>query len=211
MKNICFVLVLLFGCTSTAQKEQTEVVDSTSTIPVQEAAVTESAESEGTDDASYEEEAEPVYDSVYSTEPIDLDNFAQYPLGDNSYDSIIASLVKSNIEYEQQNLDGVQYITFKRSSIRVLIAEAYGDLICSANINCTCYELGEGVKIGMPLDNFLSRTNLTRDSLEGGSRMYYTRTAGGTHVGGTSTVTLTFEDERLVEVEYGFDPCMIYD
>lgn len=212
MKNIGFVFIVLLGCTSSS-KEQSEGIDSVSVTTVSDIDTMESTETESSASETVPDEATPdePYDSVYSTDPIDLDRFAQYPLAYNDYESITGYLKESNIYYTSTNLDGVLLVEFRNSSIRVLIAEAYGDLICSARINCRCFQLGEGVKIGMPLENFLSRTSLTRDSLEGFEPMSYTRTAGGTHVGGTSTVTFYFEEERLISIEYGFDPCMIYD
>jgi hypothetical protein len=213
MKNICFALLLLFGCTSTARKEQANAVDTTAMTSTAEVATTELTDA-AAEQATVEEESdskEATYDSIDSTEPINLDRFAQYPLGYDDFESIVDYLTQSNIKHDIKDIGGTMQISFENSSINVLRAEAYGDLICSAQVDCRCYELGEGVRIGMSLANFLVRTSLIRDSLEGEDPMVYTRKAGGTNVGGTSTVRLYFVSEKLSSVEYGFDPCMIYD
>ncbi len=211
MKYLYVLLILLLNCTPSSRKEEGAAADTIATAAMPVATEATSAEIAETETPAFPV-IEVVYDSVYSNERIDLSRLAQYPLGHTAYDSITKYLKDSDIAFTTALVNDVPQISFDRSVINILIAEAYGDLICSAEIFCPAYQLPEGVKIGMPLDNFLSRASLIRDSLQGyDDDLYYERNEGGTHVGGTSTLKIIFKENRLLGIEYGFDPCMIYD
>jgi hypothetical protein len=158
------------------------------------------------------DETEPLEQIEAAVDSAWLREFAGRPLGMNPYEYLRGLLEGKNVNFTDSVLNEETDIVFGNSIITILLTEAYGNVVCSADIETPEIPMMMGVTIGMPREDFLTMTGISASLLTKNSNnkeyvefnLYYEES--------TSTRTTFWLDEKsLIRVQYVFSPCIMYD
>jgi hypothetical protein len=210
MKPYFHIVLLLFAvsCTSSTNTQEGQVSDSLvaeGSTPSQENPI-EVDVAQDSDETELVDETEAPVDSTW------LREFAGRPLGMNPYEYLKSVLEGKNVNFEDSIVSGETDIVFGNSIITILITEAYGNVVCSADIDTPEIPMMMDVEIGMPREDFLTMagisTSLLTKNLDNKEyvefNLYYEES--------TSTrTTFWFNEKSLIRVQYVFSPCIMYD
>lgn len=205
---LLLVVLFVISCTSSTNRQDGLASDSVvveDTMRSERASIEEET-IEKPNEPELVNETEVLVDSTW------LREFAGRPLGMNPYEYLKGILEGKEVNFDDAIINGETDIAFGNSIITVLITEAYGNVVCSADINTPEIPMMKGVTIGMPREDFLMMAGISTSLLTKKSddneyvefNLYYEES--------TSTrTTFWFDDKSLIRVQYVFSPCIMYD
>jgi hypothetical protein len=203
MKPYLSILLLIFSvsCTSSTTTQNSSDSTSTDSIPAEE--VVAAAQSE---EPESRREPGTELDSVW------LKEFALRPLGTDPYGNLSGTLHGKGASFSGDSINGNSEVVFGNSRISIYTAEAYGSLVCSADIDAPEISMEKDVTIGMSREDFLSTSGIPASFLKAEADDKESFEFNMSYEDNTSTRTIFWVDKKsLIRVEYAFTPCIIYD
>lgn len=142
-----------------------------------------------------------------------LREFVKRPLGEDPYESLKIALEGKNIVFNDSVTGGSVVIAFDKTKIDLLIAEAYGTLICSADIYSQLIPLEKGVVIGMNREDFLRTSGIPESLLqnEGTDGKQFFKFDFDYGDNSSNHATFWLDQKSFIRLELLLTPCAIYD
>lgn len=199
-------VIIFLQCISPAQKENENAIDTVNVAETSPEAEKFSSSDQTTENSEYT-----------SSGDLDLEAFTKYPF-ENDYPYIKNMLREDSIAFTIIAYDTVhsdeRIIEFDSSRISFLDSDEnyqaeLGDLICSSDINSLKFRFNQGVTIGMPQEEFLTRAGLDKSSLtkEDASLSYYENKISWGEDEGHWKLTVWFNAGVLVRIQSEISPC----
>ena len=198
----------IVSCSSSSEQAKQAVVLDTA-IPT--AVSTETATS--SEYSTEEEVSAPGDETTSGIDSAWLSRFTGDPLGITSYDGLKGYLSGQGLESKDSTINGDQGVLFgKHSCIVILMTESYGDLVCSAEIDTSAFELNSNVVVGMSFAEFTQLSGVTSDDMVAISDdlRFFTYDMSYNEESGAH-VQFYFKNEVLRNISWNVYPCIIYD